>query len=91
MSCLLTPRASAEVDRVIIFHFLALVSLIPPKKCIFFFPIGTSMLYQPSSGVWVLLALTNKVRLSVKCILAISISCAASHWGWGPLARCRAA
>lgn len=32
MHCPLTLCASAEVDRVL-FHFLALVSLIPPKKC----------------------------------------------------------
>lgn len=70
--------------------FLALVFLILPKKYIFS-PIGTSILYQPSFGMQVLLVLTNKVRLSVKCILAIPISCAASHWCWGLLAPCRAA
>lgn len=56
-----------------------------------FFPIGTSTLYQPSFSMWVLLVLTDKVRLLVECILTISISCAASHWCWGLLVQCRAA
>lgn len=55
----------------------------------FFFPIGTFTLYQPSFCMWVLLVLTNKVRLSLKCILAISISCAASHWSCGSLSQCK--
>lgn len=36
MHCPLTLCASVEVDRVLFFHFFALVSLIPPEKCIFF-------------------------------------------------------
>lgn len=62
------------------------------QKMLFFFfsfSIGTFTLYQPSFGMWVLLVLTNKVRLSVKCIPAISISCAASHWSWGSLSQCK--
>lgn len=71
-------------------RFLALVSLIRPRKCFFFFfSIGTFTLYQPSFCMWVLLVLTNKVRLSLKCILAISISCAASHWSCGSLSQCK--
>lgn len=84
--------ASAEMDRVLFIHLPALVSLFPSKKCSFFFfsfSIGTFTLYQPSFGMWVLLVLTNKVRLSVKCIPAISISCAASHWSWGSLSQCK--
>lgn len=90
MHCPLTLCASVEVDWVLFFHFFALVSLIPPEKCIFF-PIGTSTLYQPSFSMWVLLVLTDKVRLLVECILTISISCAASHWCWVLLVQCRAA
>lgn len=56
------------------------------KSACFFSPVGTSTLYQPPFGMWVLLLLTNEVRLSVKCIFAISISSAASHQCWGSLA-----
>lgn len=92
MHCPLTLSTSAEVDRVLLFHFLALVSFIPLEKCIFLSPpLGTSTLYEPSFVMQVLLVLTNQVRLSVRCILAIFISYAASHWCWGLLAQCRAA
>lgn len=64
-------------------------SLSSQEMLFFFFSIGTFTLYQPSFGIWVLLVLTNKVRLSVTCILAISISCAASHWSWGSLSQCK--
>lgn len=35
MHCRLILSTSAEVDRVLLFHFLALVSFISPKECIF--------------------------------------------------------